>query len=402
MQSGRERNRRPKSDGMQHADSSIMEDEHSQLVQAQDRIPQPASASSGSSRTKTLLAMPYFQALLSNLQLLWPLQRFKDSRGQQLLHGEALKYGLDMEPQSFEQDEPVRLHTKDLHTEAGRVPSQLSTQTIAEEEPPHMPHARWETATTSSTPTPTLSQQGAQDAVGQYAYKWQLGEWSNCSQQCGAAGIGLQRRTLSCRREATKTTATTLSMSNGSGSSSNVVDITSEDVVENAQCSAQGLEMPNTFQSCGDEPCPQWTKGEWSLCQHSRCHGRNTAVQRREVSCRYENGSLGSACDEYEKPAARQECYSERCKGVWRVEPWSECNAPCGRQGIKFRILQCVWYGSRRPAGNVCKHQPRPAVMKVCKSPPCQTANPNHAAACRDSSRYCRNARAMGLCRLHR
>ncbi|ALC40371.1 CG31619 [Drosophila busckii] len=192
MQSGRERNRRPKSDGMQHADSSIMEDEHSQLVQAQDRIPQPASASSGSSRTKTLLAMPYFQALLSNLQLLWPLQRFKDSRGQQLLHGEALKYGLDMEPQSFEQDEPVRLHTKDLHTEAGRVPSQLSTQTIAEEEPPHMPHARWETATTSSTPTPTLSQQGAQDAVGQYAYKWQLGEWSNCSQQCGAAGIGLQ------------------------------------------------------------------------------------------------------------------------------------------------------------------------------------------------------------------
>jgi len=49
-----------------------------------------------------------------------------------------------------------------------------------------------------------------------------------------------------------------------------------------------------------------------------------------------------------------------------------QCNAPCGRQGIKYRILQCVWYGSRRPAGNVCKHQPRPAVMKVCKSPPCQ------------------------------
>lgn len=48
-----------------------------------------------------------------------------------------------------------------------------------------------------------------------------------------------------------------------------------------------------------------------------------------------------------------------------------QCNAPCGRQGIKYRILQCVWYGTRRPAGNACKHQPRPAVMKVCRSPPC-------------------------------
>ena len=38
------------------------------MQQAQDGLPQP-SASSGSSRTNTLLAMPYFQALLSNLQV---------------------------------------------------------------------------------------------------------------------------------------------------------------------------------------------------------------------------------------------------------------------------------------------------------------------------------------------
>jgi len=43
--------------------------QHSQLVQSEDRVPQPASASSGSGRTRTLLAMPYFQALLSNLQV---------------------------------------------------------------------------------------------------------------------------------------------------------------------------------------------------------------------------------------------------------------------------------------------------------------------------------------------
>ncbi|XP_022234870.2 protein madd-4 isoform X3 [Drosophila obscura] len=417
LQNGRERNRRPKSDGIQHADSSIMEDDHSQLVQSEDRIPQPASASSGSSRTKTLLAMPYFQALLSNLQLLWPLQRFKDSRGQHLLHGEALKYGVDLEPLHFEQDEPVRVMTKELlHTKSegqrntkdaeAEVEAEAEAESNAEDVPPHMPHGRWETAAAAgagaavgatgggtTTAVPSLESDG-------YVYKWQVGDWSKCSQECGAAGSGLQRRTLSCQREA-KAKASNSSSSSSSRTTSN--DDNGNDVVDNSECTAHGLEMPDTFQSCGNEACPHWTKGEWTLCQQSRCHGRNTAVQRREVACRYENGTVGSACDEYEKPLLRQECYNERCKGVWRVEPWSECNAPCGRQGIKYRILQCVWYGSRRPAGNVCKHQPRPAVMKVCKSPACQSKlSPSAAQHCRDSSRYCRNARSMGLCRLHR
>ncbi|XP_002067202.3 protein madd-4 isoform X1 [Drosophila willistoni] len=401
MQNGRERNRRPKSDGIQHADSSIMEDDQSQLVQSQDRIPQPASASSGGSRTKTLLAMPYFQALLSNLQLLWPLQRFKDSRGQHLLHGEAIKYGVDLEPQHFEQDEPVRVMTKELNIEAKAM-----GETTEATQPPHMPHARWETATTATTTTTTstttpkattLSSTNLSIESDGFIYKWHLGDWSRCSQECGAAGSGLQRRTLSCLREAKAGNGNTNTNTNTNNKDNE------NDMVDNSKCTAHGLDMPDTFQSCGNEPCPQWTKGDWTLCQNSRCHGRNTAVQRREVSCRYENGSLGTACDEYEKPLVRQECYNERCKGVWRVEPWSECNAPCSRQGIKYRILQCVWYGTRRPAGNVCKHQPRPAVRKVCKSPPCQAKLSASAALhCHDSSRYCRNARSMGLCRLHR
>ncbi|XP_022234871.2 protein madd-4 isoform X4 [Drosophila obscura] len=376
LQNGRERNRRPKSDGIQHADSSIMEDD-----------------------------------------LLWPLQRFKDSRGQHLLHGEALKYGVDLEPLHFEQDEPVRVMTKELlHTKSegqrntkdaeAEVEAEAEAESNAEDVPPHMPHGRWETAAAAgagaavgatgggtTTAVPSLESDG-------YVYKWQVGDWSKCSQECGAAGSGLQRRTLSCQREA-KAKASNSSSSSSSRTTSN--DDNGNDVVDNSECTAHGLEMPDTFQSCGNEACPHWTKGEWTLCQQSRCHGRNTAVQRREVACRYENGTVGSACDEYEKPLLRQECYNERCKGVWRVEPWSECNAPCGRQGIKYRILQCVWYGSRRPAGNVCKHQPRPAVMKVCKSPACQSKlSPSAAQHCRDSSRYCRNARSMGLCRLHR
>jgi len=57
-------------------------------------------------------------------QFLWPLQRFKDSRGQHLLQGEALKYGVDLEGSHFEQDEPVRVPgAKELHTEAGLIRS---------------------------------------------------------------------------------------------------------------------------------------------------------------------------------------------------------------------------------------------------------------------------------------
>jgi hypothetical protein len=48
-----------------------------------------------------------------------------------------------------------------------------------------------------------------------------------------------------------------------------------------------------------------------------------------------------------------------------------QCAAACEMQGIKYRILQCVWYGTKKPAGNACRDQPRPSVMKVCKGLPC-------------------------------
>lgn len=163
---------------------------------------------------------------LSQWQLLWPLQRFKDSRGQHLLQREALNYGLDLEPpslspsssssplppQRYEQDEPVRVLTKELHhTEAGRIlaaPSQHLQQSHLEQHrepleeadnvPPHMPHARWETATTVTLPPTSTSSssrtssRNMEEAEQDYVYSWQVGEWSKCSQECGAAGSGLQ------------------------------------------------------------------------------------------------------------------------------------------------------------------------------------------------------------------
>lgn len=95
-------------------------------------------------------------------------------------------------------------------------------------------------------------------------------------------------------------------------------------MVENAHCEDFGLDIPETFETCGNEDCPTWVKGEWSSCYQSRCHGRNTALQRRDVSCRFPNNTIAKSCADYQRPVAKQECYNERCKGVWRVEPWSE------------------------------------------------------------------------------
>lgn len=97
-----------------------------------------------------------------------------------------------------------------------------------------------------------------------------------------------------------------------------------QEVLDNAVCEDYGLDIPDTFETCGTEECPRWLKADWSLCHQSRCFGRNTAIQKREVSCRFANDSLATTCPEYEKPISRQECYNERCRGVWRVEPWSE------------------------------------------------------------------------------
>lgn len=51
-----------------------------------------------------------------------------------------------------------------------------------------------------------------------------------------------------------------------------------------------------------------------------------------------------------------------------------KCTAACNSEGIKYRILQCVWYGTKKPAGNACNDQPRPPVMKPCHGPPCSVS----------------------------
>lgn len=103
-------------------------------------------------------------------------------------------------------------------------------------------------------------------------------------------------------------------------------------IVDNILCEDAGLNAPESFEKCGNIECPSWVTGEWSPCQKSKCFAMHVALQKRDVKCshhaeRAANNSssiVSMQCDESEKPTTKQECYNELCKGVWRVEQWSE------------------------------------------------------------------------------
>ncbi|XP_021700693.1 ADAMTS-like protein 1 isoform X1 [Aedes aegypti] len=347
---GKNRQRQPP-DIVQNAESSVMEDEeilrsHSQMTASDSTVASDAAVAA-SSGTRTM-PMPHFQHLLASLQLLWPFQTFSNSKGHQLLMEHEYSH---LDSERAEKDEPVRpfniyelLKSKDTGDDGGDDPSSYDAERAA--------------------------------ALESIEYEWMTTPWSECSQTCGANGSGYRLRSARCMVQMTNTSYT----------------------VDNSLCEDAGLVIPETVEKCGNVDCPRWVSTEWSLCLQSKCFAWHTALQKRDVFCKFGNVSSSDRCDDLEKPVTKQECYNEMCKGVWRVEPWSECNAACGGQGIKYRILQCVWYGTKKPAGNACRDQPRPAVMKVCKGPPC-ISNPSE---CKDLSKYCRNVKTMGLCRLHR
>lgn len=97
--------------------------------------------------------------------------------------------------------------------------------------------------------------------------------------------------------------------------------------VDNILCEDAGLRAPDSMEKCGNIECPKWTSNDWSACRKSKCFAWHTALQKRDVSCAFNNETVSDKCDESEKPTTKQECYNELCKGVWRVEQWSEVRA---------------------------------------------------------------------------
>ncbi|XP_036139996.1 protein madd-4 isoform X3 [Monomorium pharaonis] len=189
----------------------------------------------------------------------------------------------------------------------------------------------------------------------------------------------------------------------------NSTRVTPRTVIGQTLCEDAGYPVPQKVRPCGTGKCPQWHTTEWTPCETSRCFNWKTAMQKRDISCRlvndsddgHENVTLldASKCDEATRPLQRQECYNDACKGVWRVGEWTECTASCEEDGIKYRILQCVWFGTKKPAGNACRDIPRPPVMKTCRGPPCPQST-TFAEDCKDHSQLCSRVKTMNICKV--
>ncbi|XP_069958100.1 protein madd-4-like isoform X7 [Cherax quadricarinatus] len=239
-------------------------------------------------------------------------------------------------------------------------------------------------ATTTEHPlgTPEILGKGTRDSL---EFEWQMTNWSECSQTCGftSSSSGYQVRSIQCLVRVNNVSRP----------------------VDGALCVDAGLEAPVTIQRCGLTECPQWHFGEWSECESSRCFTLHYAFQRRDVVCRLHNGTVVSAsqCDDRTRPRHRQECYNYQCSGVWRVGEWSECTAPCGGQGYRTRLLQCVWNGTKKAAGNACRELPRPEVVRWCDGEPCPDLSEEETkelSECRDRSKYCNIVKRMNMCRI--
>ncbi|XP_064107268.1 protein madd-4-like isoform X2 [Macrobrachium nipponense] len=241
---------------------------------------------------------------------------------------------------------------------------------------------RDETTTEDPFGTPENLGKGTRDSL---EFEWQMTNWSECSQTCGftSTSSGFQVRSIQCLVRVNNVSRP----------------------VDGALCQDAGLEAPVTMQKCGLTECPQWHFDEWSECESSRCYTLNKAFQRRNVVCQLHNGTIVNSeqCDVRTRPRHRQECYNQHCTGVWRVGDWSECTAPCGGHGYRTRLLQCVWNGTKKAAGNACRELPRPEVVRWCDGQPCPDPNlekTSGAKDCRDRNKYCNIVRRVNMCRV--
>ena len=152
--------------------------------------------------------------------------------------------------------------------------------------------------------------------------EWSVGQWSKCSKSCGS---GIQRRTVFCNN-------------------SNV-----------GACIES--QKPETTNSCGELPCPEWSVGQWSSCSKSCSNG----TQTRTVIC--ENNHVGP-CIQSQKPASNKSCGELPCP-EWSAGQWSSCSTSCGG-GIQTRSVIC----ENSHVGD-CLVTYKPSGTRKCSEVPC-------------------------------
>ncbi|EFX85379.1 hypothetical protein DAPPUDRAFT_20190, partial [Daphnia pulex] len=205
----------------------------------------------------------------------------------------------------------------------------------------------------ASSSSSVISTKGKADSL---KFEWLLTPWSKCSQTCG--GSGFQVRAVQCivrHNNVTKSVEASLCEDAGLANP-DTPDATRPSSLASSSSSSNNNRQPATVQKCGLDTCPHWVAGSWTPCHQSRCFTWNTALQKRQLDCVMDNGTLLDAilCSDRDRPSQKRECFNENCRGAWKVSDWSHCSATCDSLGHQSRLLRCVWYGTESPAGMAC------------------------------------------------
>ncbi|KAJ0006560.1 hypothetical protein NQD34_013833 [Periophthalmus magnuspinnatus] len=207
------------------------------------------------------------------------------------------------------------------------------------------------------------------------SFRWQVEPWTQCSAVCGG---GSQRRRVRC----------VTGVAGATGADNRDKEVGSH------HCSGRS---PSNTRLCNVLPCVRWATTPWGQC-HGQCVGSGLATQHRHVYCQDTNGTKVSyrLCSGLQRPISVRNCSTDACALQWRIGPWTQCTASCGRHGFQSRLVSCV----HRRTGKAtrehhCMWRPGPSSWQRCNVLSC-----GRAGECLDSTRYCNKVHQLELCPL--
>uniref|UniRef100_A0A1I7W7L1 Ig-like domain-containing protein n=1 Tax=Heterorhabditis bacteriophora TaxID=37862 RepID=A0A1I7W7L1_HETBA len=165
---------------------------------------------------------------------------------------------------------------------------------------------------------PCPLQEDAKDVADTAAFRWEHGDWGQCSSSCLG---GKQKAILLCR------------------------EVASGHTMPWSQCNAR-TRPPQKVRPCNQHPCPSlWQVGAYEACSVS-CGG---GISIRPVKCVRPVSRSGGAdahvilpdaqCPS-PKPQDSQNCGAVQCPANWITGEWTECSASCG-SGEQRRRVAC-------------------------------------------------------------
>ena len=196
--------------------------------------------------------------------------------------------------------------------------------------------------------------------------RWRRTSWTPCSTKCGS---GYQTRQLRCQLRHTRR------------------------IIDTVKCETLPKVLlyrllvvfllflkPKVRRKCRartDCDNAQWSPGNYGPCSATctNADDNNVVMQRRTLSCRYNERLIGDAyCAAEDKPLEERTCSLENCvpPAKWLTSDWGPCSVTCGR-GIMLRSSDCT-------GGSPCSAE-KPETTKVCDLGSCK------ATTCKDIQR---------------